>query len=217
MLSKKTIKIFGIIKLLLYRHLRGFDIKFDHSVTFHPLSSIRMIGKSRLILNQNTKIERGIVFAIDQGSLSIEAGVELRQNSYFEIGNNAQLQIGERAFIYRNAQIVCMKKITIGKHVAIGTGVSMFDHDHCYYADCTQNWGESKKGIIDVGNEVWIGANVVLLRNTKIGNNAVVGAGVIAKGEIEKNTIIFIRNGVYTTKEIQKRDSNVRSCGGAVD
>ena len=52
---------------------------------------------------------------------------------------------------------------------------------------------------IEIGENVWVGANTVILRGTKIGNNCVIGAGSVIKGIIPANSII-----------IQKRNQIVR-------
>ena len=42
----------------------------------------------------------------------------------------------------------------------------------------------------EIGKNVWIGANTVILRGTKIGDNCVIGAGTIVKGDFPENSII---------------------------
>ncbi|MFR5992243.1 MAG: acyltransferase [Mediterraneibacter faecis] len=40
-----------------------------------------------------------------------------------------------------------------------------------------------------MGNNVWIGANVTILKGTKIGDNAVIGANAVVFGNIPENAI----------------------------
>ena len=44
-------------------------------------------------------------------------------------------------------------------------------------------------GEVIIGKNVWIGANTVILRNTRIGDNAVIAAGSIVKGEVPANSV----------------------------
>ena len=53
---------------------------------------------------------------------------------------------------------------------------------------------------IIIGNDCWIGANTVILRGTKIGDNCVVGAGCVLKGVFPTNSVI-----------VQKRQTSVEA------
>jgi acetyltransferase-like isoleucine patch superfamily enzyme len=85
---------------------------------------------------------------------------------------------------------VSYEKITIGKDVQFGPNVLIYDHDHDFRK---KNGLKELKYItspVEIGDNVWIGANVVILRGTKIGNNCVVGAGSVITGEYQDNTVI---------------------------
>ena len=47
------------------------------------------------------------------------------------------------------------------------------------------------KGDIIIGKNVWIGANTVILRGTTIGDNAVIAAGSVLKGDVAPNTVFL--------------------------
>ena len=89
-----------------------------------------------------------------------------------------------------------MNDIRIGDYVEIANNVVIVDHDHDYRS---RNHGEYTFGKVIVGNNVWIGANVVILRNTTIGDNVVIGAGSIVSGQIPNNTVYY-----------QKRDTVIK-------
>lgn len=50
--------------------------------------------------------------------------------------------------------------------------------------------GRDKPKTIKVGNNVWIGLNVTILKGTVIGNNCVIAAGSVVKGEFPDNVLI---------------------------
>jgi len=54
--------------------------------------------------------------------------------------------------------------------------------------------GEKSKirnnGPIDIGNDVWIGANVIILPNVKIGDGAVIAAGAVVSKDVESYAIV---------------------------
>ena len=55
-----------------------------------------------------------------------------------------------------------------------------------------------------IGNNVWIGGNVIILKGTTIGNNCVIAAGtILANKTIPDNSIVYGKTSLVI-KEIQK-------------
>ena len=42
-----------------------------------------------------------------------------------------------------------------------------------------------------MGNNVFIGTNCIILLNTKIGNNCIIGAGSVVRGQFPDNSVII--------------------------
>lgn len=47
-----------------------------------------------------------------------------------------------------------------------------------------------KVGKVNIGNNCWIGSNVIILNGVRIGNNCVIGAGCIIDRDIPNNSIL---------------------------
>ena len=47
----------------------------------------------------------------------------------------------------------------------------------------------SQNEAIEIGEDVWIGAQVIILPGSKIGSGSIIGAGSIVKGVIEPNCL----------------------------
>ena len=54
-----------------------------------------------------------------------------------------------------------------------------------------------------IGNNVWIGANTIILKGVTIGDNVVIGAGSIITKNIDSNKIITMKTD-YKIREIEK-------------
>lgn len=67
----------------------------------------------------------------------------------------------------------------------------MFDHDHDFRGLEIMNGNKFKEAEIIIGNNVWIGANVTILKGTKIGDNAVIAAGSVLVGEVPENSVAY--------------------------
>lgn len=76
--------------------------------------------------------------------------------------------------------------IEIGDNVTLATGVKLLAHD----ASTPHISGlHTKIGIVKIGNNVFIGANTIVLCNTRIGDNVIVGAGSVVTHDIPSNTV----------------------------
>ncbi len=72
--------------------------------------------------------------------------------------------------------------------------------DHIFKKDQITYNNSHASGKIIIGNNVWIGANCVILKNVTIGNNCVIGANSTITKNIEKNKVVVGLNKVI--KEI---------------
>lgn len=84
--------------------------------------------------------------------------------------------------------------ITLGANNVISKDVLFLVHDYSVFRalkaidrECD---GKRIMEPITVGDNVFIGARVIVLPGTTIGNNVVVGAGAIVKGNVPSNTVV---------------------------
>ena len=76
--------------------------------------------------------------------------------------------------------------ITIGNNVPLATDVKLLAHD----ASTAKVGGvHTKVGIVSIGNNVFIGANTVVLCNTRIGDNVIVGANSVVSKDLPSNGV----------------------------
>lgn len=123
------------------------------------------------------------------GKLEIGEKFKMRDGAKIRVRKGAICKIGKNTSVNCNNMIACRKKIIIGNDVQLGPNVQIYDHDHDFRVDGGIKAGKYKTGSIEIGNNVWIGANTIILRNTKIGDNAVIAAGSIVKGIVPDGTV----------------------------
>ena len=75
--------------------------------------------------------------------------------------------------------------ITIGDNVTLAPRVHILAHDASTYSII----GYTKIGRVNIGNNVFIGAESVVLPNVSIGDNVIIGAGSVVTKDIPCNSI----------------------------
>ena len=98
------------------------------------------------------------------------------------------LVVGENFSLQKGAQIDSAFPwlITIGNQVTIAPDVLVLSHD-----GSTKNlMGYTKIGCVEISDNVFIGAKSIILPNTTIGKNCVVGANSVVSGNVPDNTVV---------------------------
>lgn len=135
----------------------------------------------------------------------VELGKRVRAHSgtIFRVLNNGKLKIENDVRINYNCIFMCMDSITVGAGTEFGPSVYVYDHDHDYRVGLEVD--EYKTSPVVIGKNCWIGANTMILRGTKIGDNCVVGAGCVLNGEYPDNTVIIQKRETVTkTYEVKR-------------
>ena len=76
--------------------------------------------------------------------------------------------------------------ISVGDDVMLSSNVRILAHD----ASTGKAGAHTKIGIVRIGNNVFIGANSVVLPGVSIGDDVVVGAGTVVSKDIESNSVV---------------------------
>lgn len=143
--------------------------------TFHP---ILYSGAGSVSYGKN--VQMGVVQA--PGFWSTYAHIEARfTHSLIKIGHDVQFSNG--------VSIVCFSEIQIGSKTVIGEFCSIMDADgHDVQPDKRKEKGKVKP--IYIGENVFIGAHVIILKGVRIGNHAVIGAGAVITKDVAENAVV---------------------------
>jgi acetyltransferase-like isoleucine patch superfamily enzyme len=101
---------------------------------------------------------------------------------YCRLSGDPKIVIGDN--FYMNSGCHLLGNISFGRDVIIGPKTIMWDRDHGMELGMPMKDQSHIKQDIIIGNDVWIGANVMVLKGVKIGKEAVIGAGAIVTKNI---------------------------------
>ncbi len=94
--------------------------------------------------------------------------------------------------------------IFVGNNVMFGPNVTVSAGTHPIHPELRSKQAQYNIPI-HIGNNVWIGANSVILPGVNIGDNSVIGAGSIVTKDIPSN-VVAVGNPCRVLREINEND-----------
>ncbi|OTN70444.1 CatB-related O-acetyltransferase [Enterococcus faecium] len=104
---------------------------------------------------------------------------------------SSDVEIGDYSYINRNSSVECCK---IGNYCSISSGVYICPYEHrldllsTHPVACLGK--ERKRKKVEIGNDVLISLNSIILEGVKIGNGAVIAAGAVVTKDVNDYEIV---------------------------
>lgn len=156
-------------------------------------------------------------------NLTLENEIEKRKSLFKEllgkVGDNfyieppfrcdygCNIEIGNNFYANYDCIIIDINKVIIGNNVMIGPRTGIYTAGHPIDAEIRNLGLEFGKPII-IGNNVWIGGNVVILPEVRIGDNVVIGAGSVVTKDIPSN-VVAVGNPCKVLRKINDNDKKI--------
>lgn len=103
------------------------------------------------------------------------------------VGGSGDIEIGEYCYLNPGAVLYSGNGIKFGNYVLVASGVKIMPTNHAYGRRDTpirhQGFANSKGGI-EIEDDVWLGANAVILDGARIGRGAIIAAGSVVGGTV---------------------------------
>mgnify|MGYP003495332183 FL=1 len=110
--------------------------------------------------------------------------------NYIEARNSSSVVVfGDNTYFNNNCTIDAIDKIEFGNDVLVGINCSFLDNDGHNLAVEKRKIDTPNSAPIRIGNNVFIGDNVTVLKGVSIGDNSVIGSGSIVTKSIPSNSI----------------------------
>jgi acetyltransferase-like isoleucine patch superfamily enzyme len=100
-------------------------------------------------------------------------------------------EIGSHVSIHENCNIGCLGGLRIGNQVMISQGTSILTTEHNYLQteQPMRDAPQISKATV-IGDDVWLGAHVVVTAGVTIGTGAVVAAGAVVTKDVPPYTVV---------------------------
>ena len=131
-------------------------------------------------------------------------GEQIAINAPFHCDYGYNIHVGENFFANYNLVILDVGRVTIGANAQIAPNVSIYTAGHPIHPQ-SRNSGYEYGIDVVIGDNVWLGGNVVVMPGVHIGNNVVIGAGSVVTRDIPDNTIA-VGNPCRVVREITGAD-----------
>lgn len=119
-------------------------------------------------------------------------GLKLVSKTFYLFGKSKisrDLNTGDYTYIGPNC--VINPGVTIGRYSLLANNVSIIGSDHVYSNPNTPIIFSGRPKMKDtiIGEDVWVGANTIIITGIKIGNGAIIGAGSVVTKDIPAYSI----------------------------
>ncbi|APW47780.1 acyltransferase [Rhodoferax antarcticus] len=103
----------------------------------------------------------------------------------------SEVVIEDGVWISNNACIIAERtRVKIGKNTIIGTDFTVYDSDFHETHPTKRFSGQHQTSAVEIGENVFIGSRVTVLKGVKIGDNCVIASGAVVTQTMPCNCVI---------------------------
>jgi acetyltransferase-like isoleucine patch superfamily enzyme len=132
-------------------------------------------------------VHGNVLEALREGRLEIGPETLLEPHVWITAPGGARVRIGAGTFLNLGVMLAAGELVEIGDHCMLANGCFVSDSSHRY--DDPQRpvtWqGFESKGPTRVGDNCWLGSNVVVTSGVNIGERCVIGANSVVTDDLE--------------------------------
>jgi len=172
---------------------------------------IHIRGRNNVFKCESLFKHGGVLIKGDNNEITIGRGGELRNLRLWIVGNNCRIHLGD-SIIFNGGRVVCAGE---NNYVSIG--------DRCMFAEGIEIWASDTHPVfkdgktinpsrpVVIGQHVWLGTNVMVLKGTVIKEGAIVGMGSLVKGLVPSRSMA-VGNPAHVVKTDVDWDKSTIDC-----
>ncbi len=172
--------LYFLNSIFYYHYFRFINIEFTSMPIIN--NKLLLMKKGRIILGN--KIIFNSRYQSNFAGIYKPCSIAVLENAVLRIGNNTG---------FSGCSIFCASSITIGDYCTIGINTSIWDTDF----HPVDNYHDRRNNLKDkittkpiaIGNDVFIGANCIILKGAVIGDRSIIGANSVVTSFVPSDEI----------------------------
>ncbi len=136
-------------------------------------------------------IHGNVLEALREGRLEIGAHTLFEPDVWITAPGEARIRIGQGSFLNIGVMVASVELVEIGDHCMLANHCFVTDGNHRFDdPELPVPWqGFTTAGPTRIGDNTWLGANVVVTSGVTIGERCVIGANSVVTKDVEPFTI----------------------------
>jgi len=149
-------------------------------------TDVRIEGN--IVIGDHVTISSGVLLL---GNIVIGSRTCIGRYTYMGTGPDGQLSVGQDVLVNDFSTVGAMKAVVIEDHCIFAPHALITDSTHGLDKDQHIKHAPIRSEPVSVGEGVWIGSHVVVLKGSRIGARSAIGAHSLVNGEIAADSVAF--------------------------
>lgn len=96
------------------------------------------------------------------------------------IADGGTIEVGAHCQFNTNVSVTALESVRIGERCSLANNVVIVDHDHAFGGVSAFDSAE-----VVLGDDVWVGANAVILKGVRVADHCVIAAGAVVTKDVQ--------------------------------
>ena len=163
-------------RVLVGSSVRGTDVQWPRSAKCAV--PIRVDGLGQVIIEPKCHLGYALAPRMGNGEILLQAR-----------NKESVIEIGMGTTVSNNLSIIALQSVHIGAGCQIGDACFITDCDFHEIDPATRNRSAGIVNPVHIGDNVWLGSRVMVLKGVTIGDNTVVAAGSVVVKSLPANVL----------------------------
>ena len=183
----------GAAEFIFKRPVKRLVALFKHAsiagdASVHPLARVR--GPGRMILGPGARVGSGARVDLRGGKLGLGPRARIASGAIVRVGPDAEVAMGAGSVLMHYALVYGDGCVRIGDRVLIGNHSLITSTAHTYEGRESIAGQPMRHAPVQIGDDVWIGAYVLVEPGVTIGEGAIVGAHSLVRENVPPYAVV---------------------------